>query len=110
MQAANLLEQQAGLSVEVIDVASIKPLDSESLFTSVMKTGRCVIVHEGARTCGFGAEIAALIMEHCFDSLLSPVLRVTGYDTIVPYFQLEQYYIPSVTRITESVLSMMECT
>ncbi len=108
MLAARALQQQTGLSVEVIDVASIKPLDLETILQSVSKTGRCVIVHEGARTCGFGAEIAAQIMEHCFDALRAPVLRVTGYDTIMPYFQLEQYYIPSVKRITESVLDMME--
>jgi len=109
IQAANLLEQQAGLSIEIIDVASIKPLDQETIIASVTKTGRCVIVHEGARTCGFGAEITALIMEHCFDFLSAPVQRVTGYDTIMPYYQLEHYYIPSVARITESVLSMLEC-
>ena len=109
MLAARQLQIEAGLSIEVIDVASIKPLDSETILQSVEKTGRCVIVHEGARTTGFGAEISALIMEHCFDALSAPVLRVTGYDTIMPYFQLEQYYIPSVTRITDSVLSLMEC-
>jgi pyruvate dehydrogenase E1 component beta subunit len=109
MLAARQLQIEAGLSIEVIDVASIKPLDSETILQSVEKTGRCVIVHEGARTNGFGAEISALIMEHCFDALSAPVLRVTGYDTIMPYFQLEQYYIPSVTRITDSVLSLMEC-
>ncbi len=109
LHAAHQLEQEAGLSVEVIDVASIKPLDSDTILESVDKTGRCVIVHEGARTGGFGAEIAALILEHCFDALQAPVMRVTGYDTVMPYFQLEQYYIPSVTRITDGVLSIMEC-
>jgi pyruvate dehydrogenase E1 component beta subunit len=106
MLAARALEQQHGLSIEVIDVASIKPLDSETILQSVEKTGRCVIVHEGARTCGVGAEISALIMENCFTALHAPVLRITGYDTIMPYFQLEQYYIPSVQRITEGALTL----
>jgi 2-oxoisovalerate dehydrogenase E1 component beta subunit len=66
---------------------------------SVAKTGRCVIVHEAARTGGFGAEIAALIGEHALLSLIAPVTRVTGFDTVIPLPRLEQYYIPSVGRI-----------
>ncbi len=100
--------QEEGLSCEVIDVATIKPLDSETILASVSKTGRCVIVHEGAKTCGVGAEISAQIMEHCLPDLLAPVLRVTGYDTIMPYFQLEKEYIPSVSRIKNSIMSIME--
>jgi pyruvate dehydrogenase E1 component beta subunit len=65
----------------------------------VSKTGRCVIVHEAARTGGFGAEIAALIAERALLSLLAPVARVTGYDTIIPLPRLEQHYMPSVARI-----------
>jgi 2-oxoisovalerate dehydrogenase E1 component subunit beta len=65
----------------------------------LVKTGRCVIVHEAARTGGFGAEIAALIGEQALLSLLAPVTRVTGYDTVIPLPRLEQYYIPSVGRI-----------
>jgi pyruvate dehydrogenase E1 component beta subunit len=105
--AAKQLNQE-GLSVEVIDVASIKPLDIETILQSVEKTGRCVIVHEGAKTSGFGAEIAAQIMENSMDVLLAPVQRVTGYDIVMPYFQLEKYYIPSVERIKQSVMSIME--
>ena len=71
-------------------------------------TGRCVIVHEGAKTCGVGAEISALIMENVMSELLAPVQRVTGYDTVMPYFQLEKLYIPSVRRIKDSILSLME--
>lgn len=107
MQAANQLAEE-GLSAEVIDVASIKPLDIETLLTSVEKTGRCVIIHEGAKTCGVGAEIIAQIVEQSFSSLLAPIQRVTGYDVIPPYFQLEKYYIPSVTRIKEAVMLVME--
>jgi 2-oxoisovalerate dehydrogenase E1 component beta subunit len=97
-----------GISAEVIDVATIKPLDIETILRSVEKTGRCVIVHEGAKTCGVGAEISAQIMEQCFSDLLAPVQRVTGYDVIMPYFQLEKHYLPSVSRIKNSVFSVME--
>ena len=107
LQAAKQLEEQEGISCEVIDVASIKPLDIETILTSVSTTGRCVVVHEGAKTCGVGAEISAQIMENAMDSLLAPVQRVTGYDTVMPYFQLEKLYIPSIARIKESVLSIM---
>ena len=108
MQAAKQLEDQEGISCEVIDVATIKPLDIETILTSVSQTGRCVIVHEGAKTCGVGAEISALIMENVMSELLAPVQRVTGYDTVMPYFQLEKLYIPSVRRIKDSILSLME--
>lgn len=106
-QAAKQLSQE-GISCEIIDVATIKPLDIESILASVEKTGRCVIVHEGAKTCGVGAEISALIMENSMADLMAPVQRVTGYDTVMPYFQLEKQYIPSVARIKNSVMSIME--
>lgn len=107
LQAANKLKSQ-GISCEIIDVASIKPLDIDTILNSVAHTGRCVIVHEGAQTCGVGAEISAQIMENCWHDLLAPVQRVTGYDVIMPYFQLEKNYIPSVQRITDAVISIME--
>lgn len=107
LQAAKQLDEE-GLSCEVIDVATIKPLDIDTILHSVQKTGRCVIVHEGARTCGVGAEISAQIMENCMSDLLAPVQRVTGYDTIMPYFQLEKHYLPSITRIKSTALSLME--
>ncbi|WP_419418698.1 alpha-ketoacid dehydrogenase subunit beta [Legionella sp. D16C41] len=107
MQTAKQLTEE-GISCEVIDVATIKPLDIETILNSVEKTGRCVIVHEGAKTGGVGAEIATQIMENCLESLLAPVQRVTGYDTVMPYFQLEKYYIPSIKRIKDSIISIME--
>ncbi len=79
---------------------ALKPYDEETILASVAKTGRCVIVHEAARTAGFGAEIAALIAERGLLSLLAPIERVTGYDTIVPLPRLEQHYLPSVDRVT----------
>ncbi len=107
MQAAKQLNDE-GLSAEVIDIATIKPLDMETILRSVEKTGRCVIVHEGAKTCGVGAEISAQIMENSMADLLAPVQRVTGYDVVMPYFQLEKHYLPSVSRIKASVMSLME--
>lgn len=102
LQAADQLASK-GIDAEVIDVATIKPLDSDTILNSVDKTGRCVIVHEAAKTCGVGAEIAALIGEQCLDKLKAPVQRVTGYDVTMPYLELEKQYIPSVKRIVDSV-------
>ncbi|HYS48366.1 MAG TPA: alpha-ketoacid dehydrogenase subunit beta [Xanthobacteraceae bacterium] len=88
-----------GIAAEVIDLATLKPYDEDTVLASVAKTGRCVIVHEAARTGGFGGEIAALIAERALLSLLAPVARITGYDAIVPLPRLEQHYMPSVARI-----------
>lgn len=88
-----------GVTAEVIDVATLKPLDMSTILESVAKTGRCVIVHEAARTGGFGAEIAAGLAEHGLSSLLAPVQRVTGYDVVVPLARLEYQYMPGVERI-----------
>src|SRR5262249_20954145 len=76
---------QKGVSCELIDLRTLWPLDLDALVQSVTKTGRCVIVHEAPRTCGFGAEIAALLQERCFTSLCAPIQRVTGFDTPFPY-------------------------
>lgn len=107
MIAAQKLAEE-GISAEVIDVATIKPLDMETILNSVRKTGRCVIVHEAAKTCGVGAEISAQIAEHALLDLQAPVQRVTGYDTVMPYFKLEKYYIPSEKRIMDAVQLTME--
>ncbi len=98
LEAANALAED-GIRAEVIDLATLKPYDEDSLLASVFKTGRCVIVHEATRTGGFGAEIAALLAERGLMSLLAPIERVTGYDTIVPLHRLESYYLPSTERI-----------
>jgi pyruvate dehydrogenase E1 component beta subunit len=92
-----------GVSAEVIDLATLKPYDEETILASVTKTGRCVIVHEAARTGGFGAEIAARIAERGLTSLLAPIARVAGYDTVIPLPRLEQHYMPSVDRIVGAV-------
>lgn len=104
--ADRLAEDKIGC--EVIDVATLKPYDEETLLESVAKTGRCVIVHEAARTGGFGAEIAALLAERGLTSLFAPVERVTGYDTIMPLFRLEDHYLPSVDRIVAAVRRVVE--
>ncbi len=99
-----------GVMAEVIDVATVKPLDVDSILASVAKTGRCVIVHEAPRTAGMGAEIAAVIAERGLYSLLAPVQRVTGYDVVVPLFRLEQQYLPSVERIVSAVRKTLEAS
>jgi pyruvate dehydrogenase E1 component beta subunit len=106
LMAADQLAAE-GISCEVIDVATIKPLDMATLLESVARTGRCVIVHEAARTAGFGAEIAASLAEHGLLSLLAPVQRVTGYDVVVPLSRLEYQYIPSVERIASAARKAM---
>ena len=107
LQAAHTLETK-GISAEVIDVATIKPLDIETIISSVEKTGRCVIIHEAARTCGVGAEIAAQLAEKALFSLLAPIQRVTGYDVTMPYFELEQQYLPHSSHIIQTVEHVME--
>lgn len=107
MAAADILEQK-GIQAEVIDVATIKPLDMQTILTSVEKTGRCVIVHEAARTCGVGAEIAAQLAEKGLFFLQAPVQRVTGYDVTVPYSRLEKQYLPSKSRILNAVYCVLE--
>ncbi|RDI38960.1 alpha-ketoacid dehydrogenase subunit beta [Aquicella lusitana] len=107
LAAADKLKEE-GISAEVIDVATIKPLDMETILASVEKTGRCAIVHEAPLTNGVGAEIAAQIAEKALFSLKAPPERVTGFDTVVPYARLEKYYIPSEKRIIDAVYRLME--
>ena len=107
LAAAEKLAEE-GISAEVIDLATIKPLDMETILASVEKTGRCVIIHEAARTCGVGAEISAQLAEKGLMFLKAPVQRVTGYDTIVPYARLEKFYLPSEGQIIEAVQQIME--
>ncbi|KVC76511.1 alpha-ketoacid dehydrogenase subunit beta [Burkholderia ubonensis] len=99
-----------GVMAEVIDVATLKPLDADTILASVAKTGRCVIVHEAPRTAGLGAEIAAVIAERGLYSLLAPVQRVTGYDVVVPLFRLESQYLPSVERIVDAARKTLEAS
>jgi pyruvate/2-oxoglutarate/acetoin dehydrogenase E1 component len=90
-------------SIELIDLRTISPLDMPTIIRSVEKTGRAVIVHEAPRTAGLGAEIATAIMEQCFLHLEAPVQRVTGFDTIMPYYKLELEYLPDAARIGKAI-------
>jgi len=107
LQAADELDK-LGISAEVIDLATIKPLDMQTILQSVEKTGRCVIIHEAVRTGGVGAEIAAQLAEQGLMFLMAPVQRVTGYDTVMPLYRLEQSYMIDVPRIVETVKQTME--
>ena len=107
--AAQILDER-GISVELIDVRTLVPLDVETIVESVTKTGRAVIVHEAPRTAGYGGEIAAVIAERCLFSLLAPVRRVTGWDTVFPLKRSESLYLPSVDRIVDAVTTSMEDT
>jgi 2-oxoisovalerate dehydrogenase E1 component beta subunit len=88
-----------GISAEILDLATLKPFDTDGLLMSVAKTGRCVIIHEAPLTGGVGAEIAARLAERGLVSLLAPIERVAGWDTVMPLPRLEQYYLPSTERI-----------
>jgi pyruvate/2-oxoglutarate/acetoin dehydrogenase E1 component len=94
-------------SCEVVDIRSLRPLDTETILASVAKTGRVVIVHEAPRTAGFGAELAAIIAERAIFDLRAPVLRVTGYDVPYPYWALEDVYVPSVARVAAAARKVM---
>ncbi len=106
LKAAAALAER-GIAAEVIDLATLSPIDTAGILESVAKTGRLVIVHEAARNVGVGAEIAALVAEHALYDLRAPIRRVTGYDTVMPLFRLEYDYIPSVERIVDAVLLTM---
>jgi pyruvate dehydrogenase E1 component beta subunit len=91
------------VSVELIDLRTIYPIDLDTIVQSVQKTGRCVVVHEAPKTAGMGAEISSLIQENCFLHLKAPVQRVAGFDTVMPYYKLELDYLPDAPKIKESI-------
>ncbi len=102
VRAADLVATE-GISVEIIDLRTIAPMDDETIVRSIKKTGRGVIVHEACRTCGLAAEIIARIQEKAFLSLAAPVERVTGFDTVVPLLKLEDNYLPDAFRISRAI-------
>jgi pyruvate/2-oxoglutarate/acetoin dehydrogenase E1 component len=107
MKAAGLLEKE-GIQAEVIDLRTLKPLDKETLFASVKKTGRVVIVEEGRKCGGYGAEIAATLAEECIDRLDGPIKRVAAIDTPVPFSPpLEGRYLPNESKIVDAVKSIL---
>ncbi len=95
-------------SVEVIDLRSLSPVDWTTLTTSVKKTGRAAILHEAPRTLGMGAELSASLSEAAFLYLKAPIARVTGYDTQMPYYRLENEYLPSPSRVVQAIHATME--
>ena len=97
-----------GVSVEVLDIRSLKPLDEDALLASAAKTGRVVIVQEAPRTCGFAAELAAILAEKAILDLRGPVVRVTGYDVPYPYWQIEDAYMPSAARVVDAARRLLE--
>jgi 2-oxoisovalerate dehydrogenase E1 component beta subunit len=99
--------QETGIDAEVIDLRTLVPVDIDAIVASVKKTGRCVIVHEAPRTSGYGAELSALVLEHCFYNLEAPVARVTGFDTPYPH-AFEWNYFPGPARVGEAMKRTME--
>jgi len=104
-RAAHALAAEA--SVEVLDLRTLKPLDEEALLASAAKTGRVVIVQEAPRTCGYAAEVAAVLAEKAILDLRGPVLRVSGYDVPYPYWQLEDAYLPSRERVADAARRLL---
>lgn len=100
-------ELGASASIEVLDIRTLKPLDERALLASTAKTGRVVIVQEAPRTCGYAAELAAILAEKAMLDLRGPVLRVTGYDVPYPYWQLEDAYMPSVERVVDAARRLL---
>ena len=105
-RAAEELEGRA--SVHILDIRTLKPLDEEALLAAAAKTGRVVLIQEAPRTCGYAAELAAILAEKAMLDLQGPVLRVTGYDVPYPYWQIEDAYMPSVERVVDAVEKLLE--
>ncbi len=91
----------------MLDLRSLKPLDEAALLASASKTGRVVLVQEAPRTCGYAAELAAILAEKALLDLQAPVLRVTGYDVPYPYWQIEDAYMPSVARVVDAARRLL---
>jgi len=107
LQTISQVEAERGITVEVIDLRTLSPIDEETIFASVNKTGRAVIVHEAVRNLGLGAELAARISEACVLQLEAPVARVGGFDVPPPLFQLEDWHAPTAARIVHGIEKVM---
>jgi len=107
LRAAEMADKE-GIKVQVIDLRTISPMDDATMMESVRQTGRVVIVHEAPPTCGVGAEIIARINEKALLSLQAPVVRVTGFDTVVPLMKLENHYLPNPERILWGIRKVMK--
>lgn len=107
VHVAEAVADETGIDAEIIDLRTLLPLDLDTITASVRKTGRCVVIHEATLTSGFGAELAALVQEHCFYHLEAPVVRVAGWDTPYPHAQ-EWDYFPGPKRVGEALIEVME--
>ena len=107
VHVAGAAAESAGVDAEIIDLRTLWPVDIDAIVNSVRKTGRCVIVHEATRTSGFGAELTALVQEHCFYHLETPIERVTGWDTPYPH-AFEWEYFPGPERVAAALKRVME--
>ncbi len=107
VKVADMLKKE-NIYADAIDLRTVSPLDYDTIVNSVKKTGRCVIVHEAPKACGLGAEVSAIIMEKTLLYLEAPVVRVTGFDTIVPLAKLEKNYIPDEYRILTEVKNVVK--
>jgi len=107
-EAVSDLADEHGIDVELIDLLTISPMDTETLAASVQKTGRCVIVNEGQRTCGVAAEIMARLNEVAFEYLEAPIKRITGFDVLFPYFQVEEHFLPESEEIVVSIKETLD--
>jgi pyruvate dehydrogenase E1 component beta subunit len=102
------LQAVEGIDAEVIDLMTLSPFDEETIFRSVKKTGRVVIVHEAPKSCGFGAEISATIAEDAMLYMKAPIIRVTGYDAVMPLPKLEDHYVPTFERIRKAIEEVLK--
>ncbi|MEL0067934.1 MAG: transketolase C-terminal domain-containing protein, partial [Gammaproteobacteria bacterium] len=107
VHVAEAAAQETGIDAEIIDLRSLLPLDEEAIEQSVKKTGRCVVVHEATKTCGYGAELITIVQERCLHYLEAPVIRITGWDTPYPHAQ-EWDYFPGPARVGRALQQVME--
>ena len=107
LEAAEMLQEEDGVKHEVLDLLTVSPLDATLVVESVKNTGRVMVVHEGPRTCGLGAEVVARINEAALLYLEAPIKRVTGFDTPIPYFSKERFYIPDADRILNAAREVL---
>lgn len=108
IDAVKEIQEEEKVSIEMIDLRSLSPIDWPTVHASVQKTGRCVVVQEAPLTLGLASEIMARILEKNFLHLKAPVERVTGFDTIMPLFKLENYYLPNTERIKAGIRKVMQ--
>ncbi len=107
-EAVEDLAEDRHIDIELIDLLTISPMDTETICKSVQKTGRCVIVHEGQRTCGVASEIIARLNECAFEYLEAPIKRITGFDIPFPYFQVEEHFLPESEEISHAIMETLQ--